>query len=127
MARHGSLSSVIGHMYNLPLGPELKAKWDAIPSDTDILITHGPPLGIFDKNINGFECGCGDLLQAVKERVRPRLHIFGHIHEGYGEFIRQYHKLCDIAIKTSCGSDFFIFEHMHLFGEYFDHYHYDDY
>lgn len=72
--------------WNLPLGNELKEKWDMIPAFTDILITHGPPKGILDKSYNGTECGCDNLLDCVKNRVKPRLHIFGHIHESYGYY-----------------------------------------
>lgn len=71
--------------YNLPIGPLLKEKWDQIPDETDVLITHGPPLGILDQAYDGHQCGCPDLLTTIKERVKPRLHIFGHIHEGHGE------------------------------------------
>jgi hypothetical protein len=71
--------------FNLPLGPELKEKWDMIPNDTDVLITHGPPLGILDLASSGYRCGCPNLLEAIKNRVKPRLHIFGHIHEHYGK------------------------------------------
>ena len=55
-----------------------------IPSDTDILITHGPPLGILDANTRGEVCGSEELLRHVVERVKPKYHIFGHIHESYG-------------------------------------------
>ncbi len=71
--------------FNLPRGRELQEKWDLIPPNTDILVTHGPPLGIGDRVWSGEQVGCADLLAAV-ERIRPRLHIFGHIHEGYGTF-----------------------------------------
>lgn len=70
--------------FNVQRGEKMKEKWDLIPSDTDVLITHGPPHGILDKNYEGQPCGCEELLKAVQERVKPRLHIFGHIHEGYG-------------------------------------------
>lgn len=66
-------------------GPAIKKHWDMIPSNTDILVTHGPPYGILDKNSDGEHCGCRDLLEAV-QRVKPKLHIFGHIHEEYGIF-----------------------------------------
>ena len=48
-----------------------------------MLITHGPPAGILDRTEPGDAVGCADLLAAVR-RVRPRLHVFGHIHEAYG-------------------------------------------
>ena len=31
---------------------ELAEKWKLIPDDIDVLVTHGPPHGILDKNIN---------------------------------------------------------------------------
>ena len=53
--------------------------WQNIP-ECDILVTHGPPFGIFDKC--PVSVGCRALLKAVK-RIQPSLHVFGHIHEGY--------------------------------------------
>ncbi len=70
--------------FNLKRGPEIRAKWDLIPAGIDILITHGPPAGHGDLTLQGDRAGCVDLLDAVR-RVRPRLHVFGHIHEGYGQ------------------------------------------
>ncbi len=69
--------------FNLQRGPEIRAKWDLIPADTDVLITHGPPLGHGDRNVHGEPVGCADLHQRVQQ-VGPRYHVFGHIHEGYG-------------------------------------------
>jgi predicted phosphodiesterase len=69
--------------FNLPRGPELAAKWALIPDDTDVLVTHGPPMGILDRTYAGEPVGCEELRAALR-RVRPRLHVFGHIHEGYG-------------------------------------------
>jgi predicted phosphohydrolase len=70
--------------FNLPRGSQLAAKWALIPTRVDILITHGPPFGIGDEVFDGESAGCRDLLKDL-QRVRPRLHLFGHIHEGYGE------------------------------------------
>lgn len=71
--------------FNLPReGDSLKNKWAEIPKGVDILVTHGPPKGILDKNQGGDECGCEHLLNEVTNRVKPSIHIFGHIHEGYG-------------------------------------------
>jgi Icc-related predicted phosphoesterase len=69
--------------FNLPRGAPLRAKWDRIPAGLDLLVTHGPPRGIGDRTTAGHEVGCDDLLAAVA-RARPRLHVFGHIHEGRG-------------------------------------------
>lgn len=70
--------------FNLPRGDELATKWAAIPEDTDVLITHGPPYGIMDYVIwDEIHVGCADLMSRVLE-VRPKIHCFGHIHGGYG-------------------------------------------
>jgi len=45
------------------------------------LITHGPPNGIGDRTSEGVYAGCRHLRREVLNRVRPRLHLFGHIHE----------------------------------------------
>jgi predicted phosphohydrolase len=70
--------------FNLPRGEKIKEKWDMIPRDTDILITHGPPYGKLDyvyyDNVN---VGCEELLKVIED-IKPKIHIFGHIHEGYG-------------------------------------------
>ena len=64
-------------------GPPIRQVWNKIPKDMDILITHGPPYGILDKNNRGQNTGCRDLLDAVMNRP-PKVHVFGHIHEAYG-------------------------------------------
>jgi Icc-related predicted phosphoesterase len=69
--------------FNLPRGAPLAQVWAKIPSDTDVLITHGPPYGILDRIYNGDHVGCEDL-RAALSRVRPKLHVFGHVHESYG-------------------------------------------
>ena len=70
-----------------------------IPKDIDVLITHGPPYEILDQvdytdrndydpvrdKHTGEHTGCKDLLNTIKE-IKPKYHIFGHIHEEYGVF-----------------------------------------
>merc|ERR1719160_2108672 len=70
--------------FNRERGPDIQRHWDLIPSDTDILVTHGPPLGRGDLCSSESRAGCYSLLKTIKERVRPKLHVYGHIHEGYG-------------------------------------------
>lgn len=63
---------------------QLAEKWEMIPNNVDILITHGPPFGILDLNIDDrVYCGC-ELLRKELDRIKPKMHLFGHIHEGYG-------------------------------------------
>ncbi|KAL3271831.1 hypothetical protein HHI36_022300 [Cryptolaemus montrouzieri] len=73
-----------GWAFNIKRGAECLSKWNNIPDDTDILITHSPPLGHGDLVCSGVRAGCVELLLTVQQRVKPRYHIFGHIHEGYG-------------------------------------------
>lgn len=61
------------------LSTEAAERWvDSIPSDTDVLITHTPPKNHLDNAL-----GCPGLLEEVW-RVKPRLHVFGHVHTGHG-------------------------------------------
>ena len=79
--------------FNLPRGQALRDKWSLIPADTQVLLTHGPPMGILDSvmkynsNICEWEAqhlGCADLYDRVMELNDLRLHVFGHLHFGYG-------------------------------------------
>jgi Icc-related predicted phosphoesterase len=74
--------------FNLPKnGDELKAKWDMIPEGIDILITHGPAWGILDDvdGRRGEHLGCELLAERIKA-IKPKIHICGHIHTGYGHY-----------------------------------------
>lgn len=61
----------------------LKTRLFKFKKGTDVLITHGPPLGILDRVP---EVGCvGSLMLATSIlKKRPKIHIFGHIHGGHG-------------------------------------------
>ncbi|POS71866.1 Ser/Thr protein phosphatase [Diaporthe helianthi] len=59
-----------GHVYDIEKG-------------TDVAITHGPPRGVLDRT-NGRERGGSSELFAAVAASRPRVHCFGHIHEGWG-------------------------------------------
>lgn len=65
--------------------PAERAKlYSTIPADTNILVTHGPPYGILDRSPGSLHhSGCPELREAV-ERIRPQLHVFGHIHGANG-------------------------------------------
>ncbi|KAG9229877.1 Metallo-dependent phosphatase-like protein [Amylocarpus encephaloides] len=49
-----------------------------IPRETDVLITHTPPRYHLDLDL-----GCPGLLNEIWQ-VRPKLHVFGHVHSGHG-------------------------------------------
>ncbi|XP_011503727.1 PREDICTED: metallophosphoesterase MPPED2 isoform X2 [Ceratosolen solmsi marchali] len=70
--------------FNIPRGEPCLSKWDMIPDNTDILVTHTPPIGHGDLCCSGVRAGCVELLNTVQNRVKPKYHVFGHIHEGYG-------------------------------------------
>ena len=73
--------------FNLPRnGWELEQKWNDIPVNTDILITHGPAQGYNDTSgppWNEPMLGCELLVKRIKE-IKPKIHLCGHIHGGYG-------------------------------------------
>lgn len=62
---------------------ELEEKWKLIPDDSDILVTHSPCHGILDWNTKGRLCGSISLREHVIKRIKPKLHVFGHLHEAY--------------------------------------------
>jgi Icc-related predicted phosphoesterase len=72
---------------------DLREQFELIPKDTDILITHSPPLGIMDDvidwHIGKFSAGSSSLRRLFYGgKLKPRLHVFGHIHEGYGHIAK---------------------------------------
>lgn len=86
--------------FNLPRGKKLAEKWALIPEGTDLLITHGPPMGFgdrvpprdwsvskdWDPNRDRSErVGCVDLADRIKA-IKPKWHVFGHIHCDPGVF-----------------------------------------
>lgn len=87
--------------FMLDRGPQIAEHWSKIPQDTDLLITHGPPFGILDEVelqatatapgdsvSRRFErAGCPELSKRV-QAVAPAVHVFGHIHECYGELTK---------------------------------------
>lgn len=85
--------------------------WENIPTDTDVLIVHGPPKGIRDLSHDRFNklefCGDGALGRAVK-KIEPKLMMFGHIHDSPGcnnQGISQYSKTKTIFSNGACVDD----------------------
>jgi calcineurin-like phosphoesterase family protein len=91
--------------FNLPrMGEELLEKWNNIPTDIDVLITHGPPNGYGDLVNNwrqpNTNVGC-ELLRNRIEEIKPILNVFGHIHEGYGVYTNDNTTFVNASICTS--------------------------
>lgn len=61
----------------------LRNKWARIPQETDVLITHTPPLGVLDQSSRGIILGC-EYLSDELPRITPKLHCFGHVHASPG-------------------------------------------
>lgn len=78
--------------FNRLRGSDIQRHWDMIPEDTQVLITHGPPVGIGDKlsergSQPGKHIGCENLKATIDSKLKNlKLHVFGHIHEGHGVY-----------------------------------------
>lgn len=97
--------------FNVPRGAAIREYWDRIPPDTDVLITHGPPYGVCDQIVPAGEMlyksnrillptehlGCEELAKVV-EIVKPKIHIFGHIHGGAGTMIKDDTAFHNVAV-----------------------------
>lgn len=68
----------------------LAAKYDLIPYDTDIVISHAPPYGYGDRvgdqrDLRAERVGSRALTAALR-RINPRLVVCGHVHAGTGDY-----------------------------------------
>lgn len=63
---------------------EAHAVYQRIPLETEILLTHTPPHLTLDMTKRGKDAGCPHLAERLRELTQCRLHVFGHIHEGWG-------------------------------------------
>lgn len=92
----------------------LKEKWAEIPNDIDILISHMPPychgdyegyaMGGLGKQKTFSHTGSKSLLEKSLQ-IQPLVHVFGHVHEGYGASIRDGFKTLFINAAT-CDEDY---------------------
>ena len=85
---------------------EIAVKWAMIPDDTDILVTHSPAHGVLDDvtrrtkdGMQTFSCGSRYLLDALRN-VKPRLHVFGHIHGHGGQRVHLQYSYYDADIDA---------------------------
>lgn len=90
--------------------PFIKDKWDDIPMDIDVLVTHGPPRGILDQvyYVDGVtprdRVGCDHLLEKLVQIPTLKHHIFGHIHSSHGEMEFKGIKFYNVSI---CGETYY--------------------
>lgn len=73
--------------------------WEGIPEGTDVVITHSPPIGILDLTRRASNKGCPALRERVRQ-VKPKLHIFGHVHEAYGREEHEGTCFANVALNT---------------------------
>ena len=100
--------------FTLDTEEELAKKWKLIPDDIDILITHSPPYGIGDMIDDQYHCGnyhvgSKSLTSRLRKETKIRLHVFGHIHEGY----------CHENLKRPDGSQIDVINASHV-NEYYE-------
>jgi len=84
------------HIYGTPLTTSshmafscrsslISEKFSKIPKNTDIVLTHLPPYNILDGAHGGTShWGSEALKKVILEEIRPKVHLFGHVHEDYG-------------------------------------------
>lgn len=75
-----------------------------IPQDIDVLVSHGPPVGVNDalaRSIHGEHAGSVELALVFEDRFNQDnpipVNIHGHIHEGYGYTERWGSKLYNVS------------------------------
>jgi len=78
---------------------ELEDTFAQIPLDTDVLITHGPSLGILDSVPHAGHVGSYSLADAI-EKLLLKAHVFGHIHGNHGEYTENGTQYVNAAIMT---------------------------
>lgn len=86
---------------------ELAEKWALIPDDTDILITHGPSIGVLDETVKNKFVGSVSLSAQIGFLQNLKVHIFGHIHEAYGKidppaYLPNYFDVCKHYSINAC-------------------------
>ena len=89
--------------------------WGQIPRDgLDILMTHGPPYGKKGgRTLGGVDAGCEILERQVINYVKPKYHIFGHIHEDVGVFEDagiKFINACTVNMKYQAVNKAYVFE-----------------
>lgn len=66
---------------------ESAATWATCPNNVDVMVTHAPPYGVLDCH-RGHHIGNAELRDEIDRRVKPKVHVFGHVSDcpGMAEF-----------------------------------------
>jgi Icc-related predicted phosphoesterase len=80
-------------------GDEIAGVWESVSDGVDVLVTHGPPRGIGDRTRGGKQVGCQQLRECIRG-CRPRLHLFGHIHEARGDWTVEGIQCVNASVTT---------------------------
>lgn len=83
--------------------PDARRRWAVLPEGVDVLITHGPPHNLLDLAPGNRHVGCPVLREHVFGKVKPQLHLFGHIHGAYGA---EMHRGIAFANVALCDEDY---------------------
>lgn len=90
--------------FNFLPGPagiaQARKKWEMIPDDTAILVTHGPVHRKLDETLRRKHVGCVALKDRIAKIPNLRLHVSGHVHEAYGA-----EKDGDVLYVNACTCD----------------------
>lgn len=97
------VTPLLGGAFGMSSTDDRRRLYAGIPDGTDVLVTHGPPFGILDSAPGtGFHSGDRELLEAVK-RIRPKLHVFGHVHGANGLFTTDHTMFVNAALLGRSG------------------------
>lgn len=100
----------VGWAFNKKRGEQLRQVWSKVPDDTNVLITHGPPMDILDIVVqdNGAHVpqGCEELAARVAALPNLKLHVFGHIHI-HGKHMPQLTKINGVTFVNASQLDDF--------------------
>jgi Icc-related predicted phosphoesterase len=91
--------TVIGHPFGIT-EMEMDQRWQEIPDDTDVLITHMPPYGTLDGGHPDSHWGCIHLADRIYE-VQPKICIYGHLHIGHGNEEHMGTRYYNVALTDS--------------------------
>jgi Icc-related predicted phosphoesterase len=91
--------------FNYPMQPDMykyesERRWMSCPDEVNVIVSHGPPLGILDGTVSGESVGCGTFSRMLPVFKQLRACVFGHIHNGYGLVSRDGVQFVNASVCT---------------------------